>query len=448
MKTIDHDGFPTLIASILAASPEAALLVWRATSRQYRALVDAALLTHITLDVPRSPSGRRLSVSRTRPLRVRSASGHRIPALAWEDVDASPAQRERWASSLRQHTRVVDYVAEIAFPADDPRLASALDGVEMVRRLYVAQDILPWRIDCWRYSLPAHKVVDYVRLAPRARTVSTAESSLVMDRTDSSGSGATDTDPDAFPAVVLDMPPTVKSSVTVFRYDPVHAQESAYRWQFRDRSGRAPFVCVFVSDGDAESRQAASSGALLSSTSLTSPTSPTRGASMAFPSSSTMALGSPSAPQPSAPRRWTFLRPLIRALRTYAPSTRPVLVGITEIPRAALSLPPDMSDEDVKSGFLEILIAECLSWEDVSPARLRRITESITFLTHSEYADRVGYDVYALEVGGRVGAEKEGEGLDDWDVRDVLKCLAVQARGMADVGVCGVDRGPVEWVSF
>lgn len=413
---IDHDGFPSIVEAIFAASPERALLSWRATSRHFRERADAALLAHITLDVPRSPSGRRLSVTRARPIRVRSVSGRRIPSVAWEDADASPAQRERWAAAMRTNTRVVDYIAEIAFPDDDARLSSALDRVGLVRRLFVAHEVLPWRLDCWRYALPATKVVDYVRLAPRARTLTSAESSFAMDRTDSAGSGGTDTDADGGPqpAVVLDMPPSVKSSVTVFRYDPARPQESAYRWQFWDRSGHAPFVCVFVNEGG---ESASGSGSMTSG--LLSPPGLAPVSSLAFPSTSTMALGSP--PAPTAPRRWTFLRPLIRALRSYAPSTRPLLVGITEIPRPAIGFAPDASDEDVRSSFLETLIAECLSWEDVPSYRLRRITESITFLTHAEYAARVGLEAYELEVGGKVGPARREEP----DAREVLRQLAL-----------------------
>ncbi len=360
---IDHEGFPAIVASILAYSPEEALHVWRGTSKYYKGRADAALLAHIKLDVPRSSAGRRLSASRGRPLLVRSASGRRIPALAWEDADASPAQREAWTAMLRGHVKVVDFAAEIAFPDDDAKLASALDRVGLLRRLFIAQDIIPWRLDCWRFALPALRVVDYIHLGPRPNDEAQS--------TDREGEEENDHH------VVLDMPPSVKSSVTVIRYDPLHAAEAHYRWQFWDRSGHATFVCVFVN----------------------------------APS------GVPAREVPP-PRRWTFVRPLIRALRNYAPSTRPVLVGITEIPRAAIGFEDGASDDEVRASFLETLVAEVLSWDDALPARLRRITDSITFLTHAEYRVRVGAEAYELEIG-EVGVSRR----EEVDAREVLRQL-------------------------
>lgn len=228
-----------------------------------------------------------------------------------------------------------------------------------------------------------------------------------MERTSSNESGRSDEfDGEPHPAVVLDMPPSVKSSVTVFRYDPKYTTESAYRWQFWDRSGHASFVCIFIQDdvGEGASSDAQADASV-----------PTK----AGPAPAPTAAPSTTAPSTtSAPRRLTFLRPLIRALRSYAPSTRPVLVGITEIPREAIGFPADASDDEVRTGFLEILVAECLSWEDVRPARLKRITESITFLSLAEYRARVGAETYELEVGGKLPCKEEGP-----DAREVLRQL-------------------------
>ncbi|GMK54953.1 hypothetical protein CspeluHIS016_0200090 [Cutaneotrichosporon spelunceum] len=378
---IDHDGFPAIIATILAYSPESALHAWRATSKQYQQAADAALLHHIILDVPPCRPARALQP----PLHVRSASGRRIPGLAWEDADASPAQREAWAAKLRAHVRVVDYAAEIAFPDDDAKLGSALAHTALLRRRFAAHDIIPWRLDCWRYALPALRVVDYVCLDRRV-------------------TGAQGEEEEIHRHVVLDMPPSVRSSVTVIRYDAADAAERPYRWQFWDRLGHAPFVCVFVNTGD--------TGDTVSTVDTVDKVSAVDTGSAV---NTVSAVNTPAQP---AQRPWTFVRPLIRALRSYAPSTRPVLVGVTEIPRAAIGLEPGASDDEVRASFLELLVAEVLSWDEVGPGRLRRITESITFLTHAEYRERVGADAYELEVGARVfDAPREG------DAREVLRQL-------------------------
>ncbi|CAK9783807.1 hypothetical protein CC85DRAFT_287715 [Cutaneotrichosporon oleaginosum] len=369
---IDHDGFPAIVSAILEYSPEGALHAWRGTSRYYKQYADAKLLRHITLDVPRCSAGRRLSASRGRPLLVRSISGSRIPGLAWEDPDASPAQREAWAAALRSHVKVVDHVAEIAFPDDDPKLAAALDRVSLLRRLFNAQDIIPWRLDCWRYALPAVRVVDYLYLGPQHNAEKAQKGAKVE------WEEAEDDDDEDYRHVILDMPPSVKSSVTVIRFDPADTGEAAYRWQFWDRSGHAPFVCVFLE----------------------------------APS------GLPASGVPAKPR-WTFVRPLIRALRNYAPSTRPVLVGITEIPRGAIGFPDNATDDEVRASFIETLIAEVLSWDDMMPARLRRVTDSITFLTHGEYRARVGHEAYELEIGGEVRVRRR----EKMDAREVLRQL-------------------------
>ncbi|BEI79483.1 hypothetical protein CcaverHIS002_0100120 [Cutaneotrichosporon cavernicola] len=373
---IDHEGFPAIVSSIVDYSPESALHAWRGTSRYYKLKADAALLKHITLDVPRCSAGRRLSASRGRPLHVRSSSGRRIPGLAWENPDASPAERQTWSAMLKANVKVVDYAAEIAFPDDDAKLASALSDVGLLRRLFNALDIIPWRLDCWRYALPAMRVVDYVCLGTRP----VSEKAHVHGSEEMEEEEEND-DEDDYRHVILDMPPSVKSSVTVIRYDPAHAVEMPYRWQFWDRSGHASFVCVFVN----------TPSGLLASEAHVPPQRP-----------------------------WSFVRPLIRALRSYAPSTRPVLVGITEIPRPAIGLEEDTSDDDVRASFLEILIAEVLSWDDVLPGRLRRITESITFLTHAEYRQRVGAEAYELEVGGKVFTQRE-----EPDAREVLRQLRI-----------------------
>lgn len=153
---LDHTALPQLIDDILDHAHYSVLLAFRGTSRRFQQRIDASLFYHITVrehnfeedfppDMPEDELAEHPAPS---VVELRTAMGHRLPGVRWEDEDASDWERLHWAMRIRQYTREVDFCNDVCLDNQDPVRDTLLLADAEVRKVLDEYDrnLLRWAL--------------------------------------------------------------------------------------------------------------------------------------------------------------------------------------------------------------------------------------------------------------------------------------------------------------
>jgi hypothetical protein len=379
---IDHTVFPHILDHIIEVSDPADLHQLRATSRAFRERIDSLYYDHLAVyttsrrgslpelpevdeygacgeycvkinvveldspssssslpklavaEVPSSPKSVRSSISTSTRPQLRDVHGRRIPGLCWEDEDATLAERETMINHLAT-VRVLDYHSRVDLATVDAEMAEALTGLQVVRRFEPTAPVLP-----------APKIIDFAFLTPHQGSHAHADSSISRSPCEC---------PSAF---TFDVPAGAKTSVTNVFYSPRRVPMHSFL-QLGYCPDNSHAVIKYIPRPDR-----------------------------------TGCAPTPSCVGCKLPKLG-MLHHLIEELAFRVPSVTHTLVGMDEIDRALLGLPPNTTNEEMQQHLVAAVQEECsiLFPQEVA----MRVPDTITFLTLAEYQAQMSPVEYALE---------------------------------------------------
>lgn len=260
-----------------------------------------------------------------------------LPGIPWEDEKATKTERDLWRKRL-SYTRVFDCHTTLDIAITDRDLASAVSNLQIIRRFGPSTK-----------GLPAPTVVDFAFLTPQEGSHSHADRSISR--------------PCECPsAFTEDVPEGTRTSVVNVFYDPDRPPLHSFL-QLGHCSPNTKSVIIYTARPDPQSGKSISAS-------------------------------SPSCLPDTMPPLYMLFH-LIEELAIRDDLNQHALVGIDDIQRESLRLPPHIADEDVHRLILDQIQAEASTY--LPQSVVKGIPDRISFMSRQAYAIQVGGWSFRLE---------------------------------------------------